>query len=276
MSGALRGNTEDGEVIRDLTIGQYYPTDSVLHRLDPRVKLFATLAYLVSLFCFRNMAGLAAVTACLILIVRLSRVPFRYMVRGMRGIAVILAMTAAFHLFLTPGEPLVSFWKLTVTKEGARNAFFLSARLAYMVLGSSVLTLTTTPNQLADGMEKALRPLAKLRVPVHEIAMMMSIALRFIPILTEEMERIRMAQLARGADLESRNLRKKAKAMLPLLVPLFVSAFRRADDLALAMESRCYRGGGGRTKMYPLRYQRRDYLAYLAVAGYLAVTFLLR
>ncbi len=263
-------------MIRDLTIGQYYPADSVLHRLDPRTKLMATLLYLLSLFLFRNAAGVAAATLWLFFLVRLSKVPFRYMVRGLRAIVMILALTAAFHLFLTPGETLVVIGKLTVTKEGAQNAFFLSIRLIYLILGSSVLTLTTTPNQLADGMEKALRPLQKLHVPVHEISMMMSIALRFIPILIEEMDKIRKAQLARGADFESGNLWKRVKAMVPLLIPLFVSAFRRANDLALAMEARCYRGGAGRTKMRPLRYRKADHAAYLVTAAYFAAAILLR
>ncbi len=263
-------------MIRDITIGQYYPADSVIHRLDPRVKLMAVACYLVSLFLFRNVAGLVAVTLGLAGIIRISKVPFRYMVKGLKAILVILVLSTLFQLFLTPGETLVQIWKLKVSYEGARNAGFMIIRLTYLILGSSLLTLTTTPNQLTDGMEKALRPLGKLHVPVHEVTMMMSIALRFIPILIEETDKIMKAQLARGADFESGNLVKKAKSMLPLLIPLFVSAFRRANDLAMAMEARCYRGGVGRTKMKPLSYHRRDGVAYLVIGAYFLGVLLLR
>ncbi len=263
-------------MMKDITIGQYYPADSILHRLDPRVKLMAAACYLVSLFLFRNAAGLMAATLGLAAMVWLSKVPFRYMVKGLRAILVILAVSTLFQVFLTPGEALVEFWGLRISLEGLKKAGFMIVRLTYLILGSSLLTLTTTPNQLTDGLEKALGPLGKIHVPVHEVTMMMSIALRFIPILMEEMDKIRKAQLARGADFESGNLVKRAKALLPLLVPLFVSAFRRADSLALAMEARCYRGGQGRTKMKPLCYHRRDAAAYLAVAGYLAAVLFLR
>lgn len=257
-------------MIRDITIGQYYPADSVIHKLDPRVKLFGTLVYIVSLFSFRGVAGFALASIFLIFAVRLSKVPFLYMVRGLKAIVALMALTAAFHLFLTPGkEILFHFGFLTVTADGVRNAAFMLVRLIYLIVGTSILTLATTPNQLTDGLEKALLPLAKLNVPVHAIAMMMSIALRFIPILVEETDIIMKAQMARGADFENGNFIRRAKNMVPLLVPLFVSAFRRADDLALAMEARCYMGGSGRTKMKPLRYGRRDYLAYAVLVSYL-------
>ena len=263
-------------MLRDITIGQYYPAESVIHKLDPRTKLMATLVYILSLFLFRNVAGFAAVTFWLLLVIRMSKVPFGYMVKGLKAIVIILVITVVFNLFLTPGETLISFWKLRITEEGLRNAVFMTVRLIYLILGSSILTLTTTPNQLTDGLEKSLKPLNKIHVPVHEIAMMMSIALRFIPTLIEETDKIMKAQLARGADFESGNLVKKAKAMVPLLVPLFISAFRRANDLALAMEARCYHGGEGRTKMKPLKYKRVDFIVYLAVAGYFAAVILLR
>lgn len=263
-------------MIRDITIGQYYPSNSIIHRLDPRVKLMGTLVYVLSLFVFRGIAGFVAVTLGLAALVKLSKVPFRYMVKGLKAIAVILAITALFNLFLTPGEPLVSFWKLKITEEGLKSAGFMMVRLSFLILGSSVLTLTTTPNQLTDGMEKSLRPLNKIGVPVHEVSMIMSIALRFIPILIEETDKIMKAQLARGADFESGNLIKRAKSMVPLLVPLFISAFRRANDLAMAMEARCYNGGEGRTKMKPLKYKGRDGVAYLLVAGYFAGVIMLR
>ena len=206
----------------------------------------------------------------LALVIRLSGVPFRFMIKGMKSIVFLLSITVIFNLFLTPGEPVFSLWKLTVTREGVKLAVLLSVRLGLLIIGSSVMTLTTTPNQLTDGLEKMLKPLNKLKVPVHEIAMMMSIALRFIPILMEETDKIMKAQLARCADFESGNLIRKAKSLVPLLVPLFISAFRRANDLAMAMEARCYRGGEHRTKMKPLHYEKRDYMAYLVVLCYLA------
>lgn len=261
-------------MLRDITIGQYYPADSVIHRLDPRVKLFATLFYVISLFCVKGVVGFAIVTVALATVIGLSRVPFKFMVKGLKAIMILMLITALFNLFLTPGEVIVSFWVLEITKEGLKNAVLMTFRLIYLILGTSIMTLTTTPNQLTDGLEKALRPLNKIKIPVHAIAMMMSIALRFIPILIEETDKIMKAQMARGADFENGNMLKRVKNMIPLLVPLFVSAFRRADDLAMAMEARCYNGGAGRTKMKPLTYARRDYVAYVAVVGYFAVVLL--
>lgn len=249
-------------MIRDITLGQYYPEDSVIHKLDPRVKLVATVLFIIALFLVNNIWGYLLAAFFLICAIKLSKVPFKYMVKGMRAIVFLLCITVVFNLFLTPGEPLIQVWKLAITKEGLKTAFFMAFRLTFLIIGSSVMTLTTTPNHLTDGMEKLMNPLKKLKVPVHEIAMMMSIALRFIPILLEETDIIMKAQMARGADFENGNLIKRAKAMIPLLVPLFISAFRRANDLAMAMEARGYRGGDGRTKMKPLQYQRRDYIAY--------------
>lgn len=262
-------------MLRDITLGQYYQTDSVLHRLDPRVKLAGTLLYIVSLFFFRNFIGYIIAAAFLAMVIRLSHVPFRFMVKGMKAILFLLIITVGFNLFLTPGEALVTFWKITVTREGVQTAFTMAVRLTMLVIGSSIMTLTTTPNNLTDGMEKGMRPLKVFKVPVHEVAMMMSIALRFIPILLEETDKIMKAQIARGADFESGNLIKRAKALVPLLVPLFISAFRRANDLAMAMEARCYRGGEGRTKMKPLVYQKRDRIAYLCILVYLAASIAL-
>lgn len=255
-------------MLRDITIGQYYPADSVIHRLDPRIKLFATLFYVISLFCVKGVVGFLVVTAALAGVIILSKVPFKFMVKGLKAIMVLMLITAMFNLFLTPGEVLVSFWVLEITREGLQNAILMTFRLIYLILGTSIMTLTTTPNQLTDGLEKALSPLNKIKVPVHAIAMMMSIALRFIPILIEETDKIMKAQMARGADFENGNMLKRVKNMIPLLVPLFVSAFRRADDLAMAMEARCYNGGAGRTKMKPLTYARRDYIAYVVVTVY--------
>ncbi len=264
-------------MIRDITIGQYYPADSVIHKLDPRVKLTGAFVYIISLFVFRGLAGFLLATAFLIFSIRMSKVPFSYMVKGLKAIVILMVITAAFHLFLTPGKyVLVHFWIFTITAEGVVNAAFMLVRLIYLIVGTSIMTLATTPNQLTDGLERSLMPLSKIKVPVHAIAMMMSIALRFIPILIEETDIIMKAQMARGADFENGNLIRRAKSMVPLLVPLFVSAFRRADDLAMAMEARCYVGGSGRTKMKPLRYDKRDYAAYLILAAYLAGIFALR
>ena len=257
-------------MIRDITLGQYYQADSVIHRLDPRVKLMATLVYIVSLFLTENFIAYGVAALFLIVMIVLSKVPFRFMIRGMKPILFLMLLTVIINLFTATGEKLVSFWIFTITVEGVKRAALMIFRLSFLVIGSSIMTLTTTPNHLTDGLEKGLGFLRVIRVPVHEIAMMMSIALRFIPILMEETDKIMKAQIARGADFESGNLFKRAKSMVPLLVPLFVSAFRRANDLAMAMEARCYRGGKGRTKMKPLHYKGRDWLAYLILALYLA------
>ena len=258
-------------MLKDITLGQYYQTDSVIHRLDPRVKLVTTICFIISLFVVDNWVGYVLAGVFLVLVIALSKVPPSFMVRGMKSIVFLLIMAVVCNLFLTQGEPLVTIWKLTITKEGVIQAGKMAVRLVFLITGSSVMTLTTTPNQLTDGLEKLLKPLNAIRVPVHEIAMMMSIALRFIPILIEETDKIMKAQIARGADFESGNLIKKAKSLVPLLVPLFISAFRRANDLAMAMEARCYRGGEHRTKMKPLIYRKRDWCAYGAVLVYLAV-----
>ena len=257
-------------MLRDITLGQYYQTESVIHKLDPRVKLVGTICYIISLFLVNNVWGYVAAALFLATMIKLSNVPFKFMVKGMRAIIFLLLITVVFNMFLTPGEVLVSFWKLTITKEGLKLAIMMAIRLSFLIIGSSVMTLTTTPNNLTDGMENLMKPLRKIKVPVHEIAMMMSIALRFIPILLEETDKIMKAQIARGADFESGNIMKKAKALVPLLVPLFISAFRRANDLAMAMEARCYRGGDGRTKMKPLVYKKQDYLAYMVLLVYFA------
>ena len=262
-------------MIRDITLGQYYPADSVLHKLDPRTKLIGTVAFIVSLFLFKNWPGYAAATAFLAAVIVLSRVPVRYMIKGLKAIIILLLITVIFNMFIVPGEVLWDFGLVKVTREGLSQAGFMAVRLIYLIIGSSIMTLTTTPNDLTDGLERVLGPLKLLRVPVHEIAMMMSIALRFIPILLEETDKIMKAQMARGADFENGNLIQRARNMVPLLVPLFISAFRRASDLAMAMEARCYRGGEGRTKMKPLLYEKRDYLAYALLIGYLVLVWLI-
>ena len=228
-----------------------------------------TLVFIVTLFAFGSPVSYLAATAALTAVIAMSRVPLGYILRGLKAIFVLMVVTALFNLFLTPGETLVQFWKLRITVEGLRMAVHMAFRLTYLIVGSSIMTLTTTPNQLTDGLETGLRGLRRLHVPVHEIAMMMSIALRFIPILVEETDKIMKAQTARGADFDSGNLIQRAKAMIPLLVPLFVSAFRRASDLAMAMEARCYHGGEGRTRMHPLKYEHRDRVAYILMLVYL-------
>ena len=263
-------------MLRDITLGQYYPVDSLLHRLDPRTKLFGTLVYIVTLFIADNLWAYLAATIFLITAIKLSNVPVKFMVRGLKSILFLLLLSVSFNLFLTPGTPIFKIGFLQMTWEGLRFAAFMAIRLVYLVMGSTILTLTTTPNQLTDGLEKSLGFLKKVGVPVHEVSMMMSIALRFIPILIEETDKIMKAQMARGADFESGNLLLRVKNMIPLLVPLFVSAFRRADDLAMAMEARCYNGGEGRTKMKPLRYAGVDHKAYVLVIGYFVVILLCR
>lgn len=263
-------------MLRDITIGQYYPVNSILHRLDPRVKLVSTLIYIISLFVFDSLIGYGAAAIFLVAMIGLSRVPFRFMVKGLKPVVVLLCITLFFNLIFTPGEAVFSIWIITITREGIQLAVRMGIRLVFLVIGASLMTLTTTPNQLTDGLERLLKPLNRIHVPVHEIAMIMSIALRFIPILLDETDKIMKAQTARGADFESGGLIRKVKAMVPLLVPLFISAFRRANDLAMAMEARCYHGGEGRTQMKPLIYQKRDYVAYAVVWAYLAVSIVFR
>ncbi len=255
-------------MLRDITLGQYYQTDSSIHRLDPRVKITATLLFIVSLFVVDNFIGYLVAAAFLVMVIRMSKVPVKFIFKGMKAIYMLLLITMIFNLFLTPGTPIISFWKIKITIEGVKIALMMGIRLVFLITGSSIMTLTTTPNQLTDGLEKLMNPLKKVHVPVHEIAMMMSIALRFIPILLEETDKIMKAQIARGADFESGSLIKRAKSLIPLLVPLFISAFRRANDLAMAMEARCYRGGDGRTKMKPLIYKKRDGVAYIVLLIY--------
>lgn len=255
----------------EITLGQYYPTDSVIHKLDPRVKFIATIVYIVSLFLVKGVIGYAFCIAALGVAIGVSKIPLKYIIRSMKPVIVILIITVIFNILLTPGHVLWQFGILRITEEGVRLATRMAIRLMFLVMGSSMMTLTTTPNSLTDAMERIFAFLKVFHVPVHEISMMMSIALRFIPILSEETDKIKKAQIARGADFESGNLIQRMKAMIPLLVPLFVSAFRRANDLAMAMEARCYHGGDNRTQMKPLVYVKRDYIAYGLMLAYLAV-----
>ena len=263
-------------MIRDITIGQYYPTDSVIHRLDPRTKLVWTLAYIFSLFLFRSFASYAVATILLITVIKISKVPFKFMVKGMKAVVILLLITVVFNLFLIPGTTLVQIWKLRITYEGLNTAVFMALRLTYLIIGSSVMTLTTTPNQLTDGMEKGLAPLNRLHVPVHDVAMMMSIALRFIPILLEETDKIMKAQLSRGADFENGNIFKRIRSYTQIFIPLFASAIRRATDLAYAMDARCYHGSECRTSMKPLRYSKKDAFAYGLLVVYVVGLILMK
>lgn len=262
-------------MIRDITLGQYYPAESVIHKMDPRLKIIGTFLYIISLFLVRDLPGYAVAGIFLASVIAISHVPLKFMVRGLKGILFILIFTAVLNVFFTPGEVLASIWKLNITKEGLRVGARMVIRLVFLVMGSSVMTLTTTPNRLTDGLERVLKPLKRFKLPVHEVAMMMSIALGFIPILVEELDKIMKAQSARGANFDSKKLSERMKSLIPVLVPLFVSAFRRAGDLAVAMEARCYHGGDGRTKLKPLRYMKRDYIAYLILIIYLSIIILL-
>lgn len=257
-------------MLRDMTIGQFYPVDSAIHRLDPRVKVVGVFVYLISLFLFSGFVGYAVVTLFLGTVLVLSHVPFRYILRGMKPILFLLIFTAAFNLFGTKGDIALEWKFITITWQGMRKALFMAMRLIYLIIGSSMMTYTTTPNQLTGAIEKLLGPLEKIKVPIHDFAMIMSLALRFIPILLEEANRIINAQSARGADFEEGKIWHRMRAMISILVPLLVSAIRRAYDLANAMEARCYRGGKGRTKMKPLKYRRADLASYGVLFMYLA------
>ncbi len=257
-------------MIRDITIGQYYPSESPIHELDSRTKITCVFIFIVSLFIGQSLVSYGLAFASLLAVILSTNIPVRYILKGLKSIFIIITLTVVLNLFFTSGETIIfSYWKITITLEGLKAAFFMGSRLVMLIIGSSLLTLTTSPIALTDGIETMLKPLEKIKVPAHEIAMMMTIALRFIPILLEETDKIMKAQMARGADFETGGLVKKAKNMVPLLVPLFISSFRRADDLALAMEARCYQGGEGRTRMKQLVYRRQDRVAFLIVGIYL-------
>ena len=245
---------------RSITIGQYIPGESLLHRLDPRTKILITGFLVIGLFFIDSFLGYGLAALYIAIAVLRSDIPARYLFRGLRPVIVIILLTFVLNTFMTEGEVLWQWKFLTLTREGLSRGGMLAIRLILLIIGTSILTLTTSPIALTDGLESLLRPGKKIGIPAHELAMMMTIALRFIPTLLEETEKIMKAQMARGADFESGNLLQRAKSLLPLLVPLFVSAFRRADELAIAMEARCYRGGEGRTKLNQLAFQLVDYL----------------
>lgn len=257
-------------MIRDITLGQYYGTNSWIHKLDPRIKIIATILFIVELFIVQNFIGFALSALVLGIIIIVSKVPFSYIVRGLKPIIIILLFTFALNIFMVSGEVIWEWRFLHITREGVRIAVFMAIRLILLIIGSSMLTLTTRPLSLTDGIERLLSPFKKLGLPAHEIAMMMTIALRFIPTLLEETDKIMKAQQARGADFETGGLMKKAKSLIPILVPLFVSAFRIAQDLAMAMEARCYRGGENRTRMHEMKLKGRDTIALILMAVFLA------
>ena len=254
-------------MLRDITLGQYYPVDSPVHRLDPRAKIILTFLYIVAVFLARQIYLYLAILAYLSMAIYLSKLPFGLLVKSLKPMRILLVFTFILNVFFGAGSrELVRLGPIVVWEEGLLNAIHFSLRLVFLVLGSSVLTLTTAPVILTDGLERLASPLKVVRFPAHEMAMMMTIALRFIPTLIEEADKIMKAQTARGADFESGNLLKRARAMIPLLVPLFISAFRRAGDLAMAMEARCYHGGEGRTRLRVLRFRGADWVAFLSMA----------
>ena len=265
-------------MLKDITLGQYFPGNSVIHHLDPRTKLIMLVVYIVALFMAVSWVSYAVMLVFLLTVIKISTIPPKSIVRGMKPLVMILVFTGVLNLFFTTGEgePLVDFWIFTIYAEGLTRAIFMVVRILMLISGTFLLTYTTSPISLTDGLESLMNPLKKLHVPVHELSMMMCIALRFIPTLIEETDKIMSAQKARGADFESGSLMDKAKALIPVLVPLFISAFRRADELATAMECRCYQGGDGRTKMKLLRYRRWDYETFGVGVLLMAVVVVLR
>lgn len=258
-------------MLKDITIGQYYPTNSVIHKLDARVKLIATFVFMLSLFVINKFWPYAIVLLSLLSIIKLSNIPVKYLLKGLKPLRWIILFTFIINIFFLPGDVIWSFGFMKITAQGIEQAIFMAIRLILLVVGTSILTLTTSPIELTDGIERLLNPFRKIGLPVHELAMMMTIALRFIPTLLDETDKIMKAQMSRGADFESNNIINRAKNLVPLLVPLFVSAFRRADELAMAMEARCYRGGYNRTKMKESIMTKRDYIASGIQVAYLVI-----
>ncbi|MDR1068320.1 MAG: energy-coupling factor transporter transmembrane protein EcfT [Clostridiales Family XIII bacterium] len=256
-------------MIRDITIGQYYPGYSIIHKIDPRLKIFITFAYIASLFIINSFYGYILIAASIIAVIGVSKVPLKFIMRGLKPILIIILFTFVLNVFMTRGDVLWQWKFLKITEEGLYNACYMALRIIFLIIGCSMLTFTTKPMKLTDGIESLLSPFRRFGLPAHELAMMMTIALRFIPTLLDETDKIMKAQQARGADFETGGLIKRGKAMIPLFVPLFVGAFRIAQDLAMAMEARCYRGGEGRTKLNPLKFRFRDAVAMAVTMLYL-------
>lgn len=263
-------------MLKDITIGQYYPTSSIIHKLDARVKLIATFIFMVSLFIINEFWPYLIVVGSLITVIKLSKIPGKFIIKGLKPLKWIIVFTFVINVFFIPGDPIWSFGFIKITSQGLSQAVFMGLRLIFLVVGTSLLTLTTSPIELTDGIERLLNPLRKVGFPVHELAMMMTIALRFIPTLLDETDKIMKAQMSRGADFESKNIINRAKNLVPLLIPLFISAFRRADELAMAMEARCYRGGYNRTKMKESIMTKADYVAYAIQFVYLGIIVVIR
>jgi energy-coupling factor transport system permease protein len=264
-------------MIKDITIGQYIPGESFIHKLDPRLKIMISLLFIVDLFLVNNFLGYLFVIIFILTTILIANLSFKYIYKGLKPILVLLLITAILNIFMTTGKELIFQWGIiSVYKEGIMIAAFMIIRLVFLIMGTSILTLTTSPIELTDGIESLLKPFKKIGVPAHELAMMMTIALRFIPTLMDETDKIMKAQMARGADFESGNLISRAKSLIPILVPLFISSFRRADELAMAMESRCYKGGEGRTRMKQLKITKRDYVASLVFALLFVITIVCR
>ena len=263
-------------MIRDITLGQYFPGESWIHRLDPRIKIIATLLFVIELFIVDSFWGFLAAVAALAAVIVISKVPLSFILRGLKPVFIIIAFTFILNLFVIPGKVLVEIGPLSISEEGVYTAFFMAARLILLIIGSSLLTLTTKPMSLTDGIESLLSPFSKIGVPAHELAMMMTIALRFIPTLLEETDKIMKAQQARGADFESGNILRRAKSLIPILIPLFINAFRIAHDLALAMEARCYRGGQFRTRMNAMKLRADDAVASVLLLAFLGVIIVIR
>lgn len=263
-------------MIKDITIGQYFPVNSFVHRIDPRVKILLTCLYITMVFFASNVLSFLICGVFLFVSVKASSVPFKNMVRGLKSVLFIIAFTGIFNLFMVPGDKLFSIGPLTATVQGGKMALMMIVRVFFLITGTTLLTFTTSPIRLTDGIEYILKPFSRFGVPAHELAMMMSIALRFIPTLIEETDKIMKAQSARGADFENGGIVKRAKSFVPILVPLFISAFRRADELAVAMECRCYRGGDGRTKLIQLKCSYVDLIAFLFVAVFLTLVIISR
>jgi len=257
-------------MLRDITIGQHYPTESIIHKLDPRTKLIGSLFMIIALFLITPLWGYLVAFSFLICVIVLSKVPIKFILKGLKPIMFFIIIAVSINIFLTPGELIFPEFFLKITYEGLDRAIMTFFRFTFLIITSSMVTLTTSPMALTDGIERLLEPLKKIKFPAHELAMMMTIALRFIPTLIEEADKIMKAQMARGADFESGNIFIRAKNMIPLLVPLFISAFRRADELAMAMEARCYRGGEGRTRLNVLKYGTNDVVAMLVSGLYFA------
>lgn len=263
-------------MLRDITLGQFYPADSILHRLDPRVKLMGTLIFIVSLFVNDSWLGCGLIILCFIGLVKMSKVPFSYMVRGLKAVFILIIFSTCLNIFMTEGRVLLQIWRIRITLEGIYKAVFYSIRIILLVLGASILTLSTTATSLTDGLEKGLGFLKRLHIPVRDFAMMVSIALRFIPILIEELDKIMKAQISRGADFESGGIIKRVRSYMPILVPLLISAFRRAEELAMAMDARCYGKKSERTKLHPLCYTRTDFFAYILLALYIITVVMIQ